>query len=123
MVDFYTRMQGTATRLLNKFKQGSQPDSIVLRATTRSGAANPWNPIQLSSADYPLKAVVDPVNKKYIDNQTIVSDDRMVTFGVIEIEPEMGDQLVLDGKVFEIKQLFRYPAVGIPIYYEVIIGA
>lgn len=112
-------MQGTATRLLNKFKQGE----IKLRRTSQAVASNPWNPISASSSDYDLFAAVEPVSKGYIDNQTITADDRMVIFNVIEFEPDIGDLIIIDGKAFEMKRLRRYPQAGTPVYYEAIICA
>ena len=119
MADFYERMQATATRLLTKYKQGS----VIFRRISITAGSNPWDASVGSSVDYTLKCAVEPVHQKYIDNSTVLSTDRQVLFSSLEIEPENTDQIIIDGKTFEIKKLMRYPSAGIPIYYTAIIGA
>lgn len=119
MADFYERMQATATRLLTKYKQGT----VILRRSTITTGSNPWSPIADTPVDHTLKCVVEPVHQKYIDNSTVLSTDRQVLFSSLEFEPENTDQIVIDGEVFEIKKLLRYPSAGIAIYYTAIISA
>ena len=96
---------------------------MLLRRATITTGSNPWSPIADTPVDHTLKCVVEPVNHRYIDNSTVLSTDRQVLFSSLEFEPEKTDQIIIDGEVFEIKNLFRYPSAGIPIYYTAIIGA
>jgi hypothetical protein len=112
-------MQATANRLLGKYQQGT---AALIRAEI-STPGNPWSPVQSAPTQYPLTVVVEPIAKKYIDDKVIFSDDRMVLFQVLDIEPVLTDRIMLGSKTFEIKKLFRYPDAGMACYHAAVICA
>ena len=125
MADFYDRMQATALRLLTKYNQdkgGTEP--IKIRRNIVASLVNPWTPSLVSFTDYDLKAVVEPVSKRYLNNANITKDDRMIIFNVISgFTPDINDQILIGSKLFEIKALECYPDAGTRVYYEAVIGA
>ncbi len=115
----YGRMQGTATRLLTRFKQGS----VQLRRVTLGTAPDEWTPPPETVETWQLKAAVRTVSVKYIDGTLIVAGDRMITFAVPATVPLMTDDLVVDGRVHAMKDLRPQPGAGIVVAYIAFIAA
>lgn len=111
----YDRMQGTATRLMKRFKQGV----VSLKRTTpgEPDPATPWIPGVPTVTTYPLDATVRRVEQKYVDGTLIVATDNQVTFAVPAVEPAMTDVLVIDGSEHVMKDLRPLPAAGTAVAY------
>jgi hypothetical protein len=109
----YSRMQATATRLLDRFQQGT----VLLRRITLSAGPNAWTPGGSSSEEWPLKATVRRVSQKYVDGVTILATDNQITFSVPDVTPLLTDRLVIDGDEQVMKDLRPIPAAGVVVAY------
>ena len=117
----YARMQGTASRLLNRFAQGT----VSLTRTTpgSSSPSTPWIPGEATTVTYSLDATVKGVSKEFIDGTTIVATDLEVTAAAFGAEPEPGDTLSIDGKAVTILKQVRIPAAGTLVCWKWIVRA
>ena len=114
----YARMQGTATALLTRFRQGV----VTLTRTPMTEGANPWDPPTPGTpVTYTLNAVVRAVEDKFIDGTTIYATDRQVTCSVLPVELLPGDALSIDGKSVAIIKTMRIPAAGPVIAWKFIV--
>ena len=116
MADFYERMQGTATKLIGKFKQGS---IIYLEKGAETG--DPWNPQAGADIPHVLKATARGVSKEYIDNTTILDGDLMLSVAVFDTEPEMSGRISIDGRLHEIVKIIRLPSAGTIVSWSIIV--
>lgn len=121
----YARMQGTATRLLQRFAQGT----ITLTRVTPGAPdpATPWLPGEPTTTEYDLDATVsaitsDQASAKWIDGTTIVSSDMVVTCSVPAVGPRMSDYVEIDGVVQVIKKIVAIPAAGTPVVFKLVVG-
>lgn len=114
----YARMQGTASRLLERFNQGTVTITRVTQTTPNS--AEPWNKSE-TTATYTLAATVRRVEETYIDGTLIVGTEDQVTFAVPSIVPAMADRFAVDGVTRKVKKLFSIPAAGTPVAYVAIV--
>lgn len=120
MADIYTRLQGTASRLLGKFKQGT----VVLVRTTpgEPDPDEPWKPVVDEVDEYELKAVAKGVDQR--DGTTILATDLEIVAAVAEVSPMMEtDQIKVDGKDVVILRKMQIPAAGTPVAYRFIVRA
>lgn len=120
----YARMQKTATRLMERFAQGT----VILTCTTPGtpDPETPWLPGEPTTTEYELAATVasitvDQAAAKFIDGTTIKTTDLVVTCAVPEIEPDAGDQLSLDGKPLIVLKVMRIPAAGTAVTFKFIV--
>jgi hypothetical protein len=111
----YGRMQGTATRLLDRFAQGT----VTLKRITLTPGENEWHPPVETPVTYPLKATVKRLHQRYENGVLIVETGDMVTFAVPEVVPELTDTLVIDGVERAITNLTPIPPVGIVVAHKV----
>lgn len=121
MSGFYGRMQGTASRLLHRFKQGTVTLTRLTDTETPIDADAPWLGFTKTSATYTLDAVVSAVEDKFVDGTTILATDRMVTAAAFEVEPAPGDTLSIDGKVVTVIKQMRIPAAGVVVAHKFIV--
>jgi hypothetical protein len=122
MADIYTRMQGTASLLLDKFKQGA----VVLVRTTpgEPDPDEPWKPVVDEVDEYPLSAVAKGVSEQYVDGTTILATDLEIVAAVAEVSPMMeNDQLKVDGRDVTVVRKMQIPAAGTPVAYRFIVRA
>ncbi len=120
----YGRMQGTASRLLNRFKQGEV--KLIRTTTADPNPETPWIPGEATTETYELDATVaavtvDHANAKYIDGTVITTADLVVTSAVFASEPQMTDTLAIDGEVRSIKKIIQLPAAGIPVAWKLFV--
>jgi hypothetical protein len=116
----YARMQGTATRLMDRFKQGV----VVLRrsAPGTPDPSTPWLPGAPVVTEYPLKAAVRGVSQQYVNGTTILTSDEQVTCAVPSVTPDMAtDALVIDGVAVTVLKNQPIPAAGTPVAYLFVI--
>lgn len=121
----YARMQGTASRLLNRFAQGT----VSLTRTTpgSSSPATPWIPGEPTVETYTLDATVsaimaDQANAKFIDGTTITASDLVVTCAVPPITPDAGDTVTIDGAAHTVLKVIQLPAAGTPVAFKLIVS-
>lgn len=120
----YGLMQKTATRLMQRFKQGTV---ILTRITPGTpDPETPWLPATPTTASHTLNATVaavtvDQANAKYIDGTTITSADLVVTCAVPAVVPLMSDTLSIDGVVRTIKKIVQLPAAGVAVAYKLFV--
>lgn len=115
----YSRMQATASRLLDRFSQGT-----VTLTRTVPGTPNPetpWIPAAPTTTTYTLGATVAAVGDEFVDGSTILATDRMVTAAVFGAEPKPGDTLSIDGKAVTMVKQMRIPAAGTVVAWRFIV--
>lgn len=121
----YARMQGTASRLLNRFAQG---EIILTRVTPgESDPETPWIPgeptVETHTLDATVSAIMaDQANAKFIDGTTITASDLVVTCAVPPIKPNVGDTLTIDGAAHTIIMVMQLPAAGVPVAFKMIVS-
>ena len=120
MADIYTRTQGTASRLLGKFAQGT----VTLTRSTPGtpDPETPWEPAEPTTVSYTLSATVKGVSSEYVDGTVILATDLEVTAAVlatdengaeVSIDPDMStDALSIDGQAVTIVRDVSVPAAG-----------
>lgn len=120
----YGRMQKTATRLMERFKQGTVTITRVTPGTP--DPSTPWLPVAGTPVSYDLSATVsaitvDQATSKFIDGTTIKATDLVVTCAVPPIEPDAGDSVALDGKPLIVLKVLRLPAAGTAVAFKFIV--
>lgn len=138
----YGKMQGTASRLLEKFKQGR----VTLTRTTQAEKPidwptwEPWDGVTTVQV-YELDAVVKGVSAKLIDGDVVVATDLELTCShkmtLVETkvgsdEPAMSsapvafdaallDTLAIDGRPVTIVRDLTVPAAGTPVAHRYVV--
>lgn len=110
MSDFYQKMQGVSSKLLKQFNQG-----VIKYIETPNIGTDPFNPTQGAPTEYPLDAVANGVEFKYIKEGYISASDIQVTSAVYNIEPTMSGVIEIDGKEKQIIAVQQIPAAGVPV--------
>ncbi|MFU0503649.1 hypothetical protein [Pseudaminobacter sp. NGMCC 1.201702] len=110
----YGRMQKTATRLLDRFQQGT----VTLKRVTTVPGPNEWDPPVETAVTYPLKATVKRLHQRYENGVLIVETGDMVTFAVPEVVPVLTDKLVIDGAERAITNLTPVPPAGTIVVWK-----
>lgn len=118
MADFYTLMQGTASRLMNKFSQGT-----VVYNDHGTPTGDPWDPTPGTPTDYTLDATVSGVSERYVDGSTVLASDLMVTSAVFDTEPTMQGTVTIDGEAHQIIRIMPKPAAGTTVAWSMIVRA
>ena len=118
MAEFYGRLQGTASRLMQRFKQG-----IVTYTITGPDTGPEWAPIPGAPVTYALDATVQGVGDMYRNSTLIRESDLLVTCAVFGAEPELTGTLSIDGAVMQIVQVQQVPAAGVPVAWKIIARA
>jgi hypothetical protein len=112
----YERMQQTATRLLDRFQQGTV--QLVRVTPGTPDPATPWEPAAPTQTTYDLKATVTREHQRYENGVLIVETGDMVMFAVPEVTPVLSDKLVIDGALRSITNLTPIPAAGDPVAWK-----
>ncbi|GAA2817215.1 hypothetical protein EDC40_103650 [Aminobacter aminovorans] len=110
----YGRMQGTATRLMERFKQGT----VQLKRVTLGTPPNEWTPAPETVETWPLSATAERLHQRYENGVLIVETGDMVTFSVPEVEPQITDRLVIDGAERVITNLTPIPPAGTVVAFK-----
>ena len=112
---FYGRLQGTASRLLDRFQQGT---IIYRQPGTPTG--DPFNPTPGVPVDHPLDATATGVSQEYVDGTQVLATDKEITAAVFAVTPDSSGELVVDGQVLQIVRLWQVPAAGVPVAWKFI---
>lgn len=118
MSDFYGRLQGTASRLMAKFKQGQ-----VVYTITGAPTGPAWNPTPGTPVSYTLDATVQGVEADYVDGSLILATDKQVTCAVFAVEPSLAGTITIDGKVCQIVRVDKVPGAGTVIAWRIFVRA
>ena len=113
----YARMQGTATRLLDRFAQGVVTITHVVPAEPDPDA--PWaDPGEPTETTETLRATVRRVEQRYIDGSLIVGTEDQITFAVPSgFVPGMMDRFSIDGRATTLVDIRPLPSAGTPVAY------
>lgn len=139
----YGKMQGTATRLLARFKQGRVTLHRDVDGDPRPPGHPTWEPWPDNSRRevYELDAVVKGVSAKLIDGDVVVATDLELTCShkMTLVETKVGgdkpvksntpvtfdaallDTLAIDGRPVTIVRDLTVPAAGTPVAHKFII--
>jgi hypothetical protein len=112
----YTRGRATASRLLNKFKQGTVVYTHPGEPTGPINAPVPGVPVP-----YTLNAVSSGVAAKYVMPGYIEASDIMVTTAVFERAPTLEGTLTIDGVVKQMISIQPVPASGEPLTWRIFV--
>lgn len=117
----YARMQGTASRLMARFKQGTVTLTRSVDTGTPIDADAEWLGNAVTTTVYTLDAVVKGVSKEFVDGTTILATDLEVTCAVLAVVPVMTDKLTIDGTVRTIKKIVQVPAAGVAVAFKLFV--
>jgi len=109
----YSRLQGTASRLIDRF---SEVDIVVTRTTGTTVVDGVV--IDGSSTPTSIAAVVNPYNEAQVNNTTILSGDLQVIIKH-DFEPLMGDIFDIDGKDYTAIAIQSYKPSATALAYRV----
>lgn len=111
----------------------SRGTSITLNRTTNapSDPSTPWIPGAPTTAVYTLDAFVKGATEQYIDGTTVLASDLMVVASpkatlagaAVDVVPQMGDVLSIDGKAREIKRILPAPAAGTAALFRMFVAS
>ena len=124
MSTFYGRLQGTASRLMAKFRQGQ-----VVYTITGAPTGPAWNPTPGAPVSYTLDATVAAVGtvdggfNRYVDGTLILATDLQVTCAVFAVEPSLAGTITIDGKVCQIVRIDKLPGAGTVIAWRLFVRA
>lgn len=115
----YGRMQNTASRLLERFAQGTV--TLTKPGATTPGP-NPWDtPTVTDPVVHALDATLKGVSAEFVDGTTIFATDLEVTAAVFGAEPEPPDEVAIDGQVVTVIKTMKIPAAGTPMAWKFIV--
>lgn len=115
----YGRMQKTATRLMERFKQG-----VVMITRVTPGVpdpATPWIPVEGTTETFDLAATVKGVSAEFVDGATILATDLEVTAADFGSVLAPADQVAIDGKAVIVVKTIRIPAAGTLVAWKFIV--
>lgn len=118
MADFYDRMRGVASGLLQRFAQGAV--SIIRDEEGIPDPIRPHDPPPWIERKYRVNAVVRGVSQRFVDGELITASDLQATIEAGVIVPEMGDRIEVDGTRHVIKRIVPIPAAGTAAAYTII---
>lgn len=105
--------------------------SLIRIAHAARAEETPWQPGEPTETTYSLDAFVTGVTAQYIDGTTVIASDLMVVASPratlagapVDLVPQMGDLIVIDGQRKEIKRISPAPAAGAPALYRIFVAA
>jgi hypothetical protein len=123
----YARMQATADRLMQRFKQGT---ITLSRATSTVPDPNePWNTVP-TTAVFTLKATARSVEENFINGTSINASDIEITAGPkatneagadVDLDVQPGDVVAIDGVSVSTVEVVRIPAAGTLIAWKFVV--
>lgn len=119
MADIYTRMQGTAKRLLRPAAQGGfgQGQIVLSHSVPGTPSANPWDPVEPTTTTETLRGAVRGVSQKLVGTEVggtvILASDRQAIVAVPVQDYTAGDTLAIDGVPVHIIVVEKIPAAGV----------
>jgi hypothetical protein len=104
-VAIYDRLSGTASRLLDRYGQGT----VEIGTPVTVPGANPWDAPTTTTQWDEVNALVRGVSAQYVDNVNIVATDKQVLF---QGEVDAGDKVRIDGQVCAVLRVDYIPGAG-----------
>jgi len=92
----YGRLQGTATRLIDRFSEVDIPISRTTPPTVVNGVDIPGGTSVVN-----VPAVVNPYNESQVNNTTILAGDLQI-FINYKFKPLADDTFTIDGKIYKV---------------------
>jgi hypothetical protein len=117
MSQFYDRLQGTASRLLTKYKQGT----VEIGRPSNTPGANPWDAPTLTTVWTELNAIARGVSQSLVDGVQVVASDLQVIASLTDYTPIASDLMRIDGKRVTIVRIDQIPAAGDPVATRLIV--
>lgn len=111
MADLYERMQGTASRLLDKFNQG------VVQYVPPGTPVNDWE-TATAGAPVTLEAVARGPSQQYLSD-LITTSDIQITASVFGQTPSQSGKITIDGVEKQIIKVQQKPAAGTPVCWMI----
>lgn len=134
---FYGSMQTLATGLLTQFNQGLLE---LTRTEQAPNASEPWKPGVETTRRYRLVGAVAPVQKRFVNGQSVLESDSQATVGVAatlthvdgavvtpqavllsDVEPTPSDTFTVDGRPRTVVGVRRIPDAGVAVAYAFIL--
>lgn len=113
MSQFYNRMQGVASKLMNQFAQGSVSYIPIMPGV------NKWDGAQ-KGAPIPMDATVSGMQQEYVDSLVSMSD-LIVTSAAFVEEPKNGGIISVDGKERQVLKVQALPAAGPVVAWRIFV--
>lgn len=121
MAGFYDDMTDMVSDLLQPDVDGGLGQGVVQLKRETLGVVDPdhpWVPVEPTVQIWPLDAVVRRMHQRYENGVMIVETGDMVTFAAQEVQPELTDQIIIDGAERVIADLAPVPAAGIAVAWN-----
>lgn len=118
MSSLYERLQGTATRLMDRFQQG-----VVTYNAPGADTGTPWNPAEGEGASYALTATVKGAGANYRDSTLVRESDLIVTASVFSVNPTLAGTVTIDGREHQIVMIEQIPAAGTIVAWRMAVRA
>ena len=111
---FYTRLQSTATKLLDKYAQGTISHIRDGEPTGPSYDPTPGVPVST-----PVDASVKGASSKYIQDGFISAQDLELVCSVFGFDPVQSDRFSIDGRELQVIMVEPIPAAGTTVSWRV----
>ena len=111
---FYTRLQSTATKLLDKYAQGTISHIRDGEPTGPSYDPTPGVPVVT-----PVRGSVKGASSKYIQDGFISAQDLQMTCSVFGFTPTQSDRFSIDGRELQVIMVEPIPAAGTTVAWRV----
>jgi hypothetical protein len=127
---FYDEMAEVASEILTEFKQdaeGALPVQLKRPAAPTQGGNSYDKPTQNAPTTITLNATVnnvesDKATSAFVDGETILGSDLVITFPALDATPVMTDTFVVNGKTLAAKKIVSVPPSGTPVVHKVIVS-
>ena len=113
-MSFYTRLQGTASKLLGEYAQGTITHIRDGEATGPSYDPTPGVPVVT-----PVTASVKGVSSKYVQDGFISAQDLELICSVFGFAPVQSDRFSIDGRQLQVIMVEPIPAAGTTVAWRV----
>lgn len=95
---------------------------LVRTAHADADPGTPWQPGAGTETVYDLDAVVRGVSAQYLGQSSVLASDLQVVAAPFGVAPALGDLVVIDGAVHEIRQVIARPAAGPTAAWVIIVS-
>ena len=113
-MSFYTRLQGTATKLLDKYGQGTISH---IRDGEPTGPS--YDPTPGQAVVTPVTASVKGASARYVQDGFISAQDLELICSVFGFDPVQSDRFSIDGRELQVIMVEPIPAAGTTVAWRV----
>ena len=111
---FYTRLQSTATKLLDKYAQGTISHIRDGEPTGPSYDPTPGVPVVT-----PVTATIKGMSARYVQDGFISMQDLELFCSVFGFDPVQSDRFSIDGRELQVIMVEPIPAAGTTVAWRV----